>query len=47
MREEYKAIVDAGFLVQIDDPDLPDGWLACRTSQLPNTANMPPCGLTR
>jgi 5-methyltetrahydropteroyltriglutamate--homocysteine methyltransferase len=31
MREEYRAIVDAGFLLQIDDPDLPDGW-AC----LPN-----------
>ena len=28
MRTEYKAIVDAGFLLQIDDPDLPDGW-AC------------------
>ena len=26
MREEYNAIVDAGFLLQIDDPDLPDGW---------------------
>jgi len=26
MREEYKAIVGAGFLLQIDDPDLPDGW---------------------
>ena len=26
MRDEYKAIVDAGFLLQIDDPDLPDGW---------------------
>jgi 5-methyltetrahydropteroyltriglutamate--homocysteine methyltransferase len=26
MREEYCAIVDAGFLLQIDDPDLPDGW---------------------
>jgi 5-methyltetrahydropteroyltriglutamate--homocysteine methyltransferase len=26
MHEEYKAIVDAGFLLQIDDPDLPDGW---------------------
>src|SRR6266849_2749615 len=24
--EEYRAIVDAGFLLQIDDPDLPDGW---------------------
>ena len=26
MHEEYKAIVDAGFLLQIDDPDLADGW---------------------
>jgi 5-methyltetrahydropteroyltriglutamate--homocysteine methyltransferase len=26
MREEYRAIVDAGFLLQIDDPDLADGW---------------------
>jgi 5-methyltetrahydropteroyltriglutamate--homocysteine methyltransferase len=23
---EYKAITDAGVLLQIDDPDLPDGW---------------------
>jgi len=26
MREEYTRIVGAGFLLQIDDPDLPDGW---------------------
>jgi 5-methyltetrahydropteroyltriglutamate--homocysteine methyltransferase len=26
MHEEYKAITDAGLLLQIDDPDLPDGW---------------------
>ena len=26
LRDEYQAIVDAGFLLQIDDPDLPDGW---------------------
>jgi 5-methyltetrahydropteroyltriglutamate--homocysteine methyltransferase len=26
MREEYTAIHDAGFLLQIDDPDLPDAW---------------------
>ena len=26
MREEYKAIIDAGLILQIDDPDLPDGW---------------------
>ena len=28
MREEYEGIVNAGFLLQIDDPDLPDGWQA-------------------
>ncbi len=26
MHEEYQGIVDAGFQLQIDDPDLPDGW---------------------
>lgn len=26
MGEEYKAIVDGGFLLQIDNPDLPDAW---------------------
>jgi len=26
MRDEYEAIVAAGFLLQIDDPDLADGW---------------------
>jgi 5-methyltetrahydropteroyltriglutamate--homocysteine methyltransferase len=26
MREEYQAIVDGGFILQIDDPDLADGW---------------------
>jgi 5-methyltetrahydropteroyltriglutamate--homocysteine methyltransferase len=26
MREEYLAIYQAGFLLQIDDPDLPDAW---------------------
>jgi 5-methyltetrahydropteroyltriglutamate--homocysteine methyltransferase len=26
MREEYKAITDAGFIVQLDDPGLPDGF---------------------
>jgi 5-methyltetrahydropteroyltriglutamate--homocysteine methyltransferase len=26
MREEYQAIVAAGFLLQIDDPDLADAW---------------------
>jgi len=26
MHAEYKGITDAGFQLQIDDPDLPDGW---------------------
>jgi 5-methyltetrahydropteroyltriglutamate--homocysteine methyltransferase len=26
MHEEYRAIVDAGFVLQIDDPDLADAW---------------------
>ena len=26
MHEEYKAIADAGFILQIDDPDLADAW---------------------
>ena len=26
MRVEYLAIIEAGFMLQIDDPDLPDGW---------------------
>jgi 5-methyltetrahydropteroyltriglutamate--homocysteine methyltransferase len=26
MREEYKAIVDAGLILQIDDPSLPSNW---------------------
>lgn len=26
MRTEYKAITDAGVILQIDDPDLPDAW---------------------
>jgi 5-methyltetrahydropteroyltriglutamate--homocysteine methyltransferase len=26
LHEEYEAIVDAGFVLQVDDPDLPDGF---------------------
>jgi 5-methyltetrahydropteroyltriglutamate--homocysteine methyltransferase len=26
MQEEYKAIVEAGFVLQIDDPGLPNTW---------------------
>ena len=36
MHEEYQAIVDAGFLLQIDDPDLPDGWNCLPNITLPD-----------
>jgi len=36
MRTEYQAIVDAGFLLQIDDPDLPDGWNCLPDISLPD-----------
>jgi 5-methyltetrahydropteroyltriglutamate--homocysteine methyltransferase len=36
MNEEYRAIVDAGFLLQIDDPDLPDGWNCIPDIALPD-----------
>jgi 5-methyltetrahydropteroyltriglutamate--homocysteine methyltransferase len=36
MNEEYRAIVDAGFLLQIDDPDLPDGWNCLPDITLPD-----------
>jgi 5-methyltetrahydropteroyltriglutamate--homocysteine methyltransferase len=26
MHEEYRTIVDSGVMLQLDDPDLPDGW---------------------
>jgi 5-methyltetrahydropteroyltriglutamate--homocysteine methyltransferase len=26
MHEEYKLIADSGIMLQVDDPDLPDGW---------------------
>jgi 5-methyltetrahydropteroyltriglutamate--homocysteine methyltransferase len=26
MHQEYKAIADSGFILQVDDPDLPDAW---------------------
>jgi 5-methyltetrahydropteroyltriglutamate--homocysteine methyltransferase len=26
MHEEYRAVTDAGIMLQVDDPDLPDGW---------------------
>ncbi len=39
MHEEYQAIVDAGFLLQIDDPDLPDGWNCLPSITLPEYRN--------
>jgi 5-methyltetrahydropteroyltriglutamate--homocysteine methyltransferase len=39
MHEEYQAIVDAGFLLQIDDPDLPDGWNCLPKITLPEYRN--------
>ena len=36
IHEEYQAIVDAGFLLQIDDPDLPDGWNCLPDITLPD-----------
>jgi 5-methyltetrahydropteroyltriglutamate--homocysteine methyltransferase len=35
MHEEYKAIADAGLLLQIDDPDLPDAWQIYPGMELP------------
>jgi hypothetical protein len=43
MHEEYQAIVDAGFLLQIDDPDLLMAGTAYLTSPYRNTANTPRC----
>ncbi|MBV8120258.1 MAG: cobalamin-independent methionine synthase II family protein, partial [Alphaproteobacteria bacterium] len=39
MHEEYQAIVDAGLLLQIDDPDLPDGWNCLPRITLPEYRN--------
>ena len=39
MHEEYKAIVEAGFLLQIDDPDLPDGWQFMSRMTVPEYRN--------
>src|SRR5437773_7533275 len=39
MNVEYRAIVDAGFLLQIDDPDLPDGWNCLPDITLPDYRN--------
>jgi hypothetical protein len=43
LREEYRAVVAAGFVLQIDDPGSPDWWDIQR-SRL--TANSPGCAST-
>ncbi len=48
MREEYKAIVDAGFLLQIDDPRLVTYYItAARRSASPSAANGRSCASRR
>jgi 5-methyltetrahydropteroyltriglutamate--homocysteine methyltransferase len=41
MREEYLAIINAGFMLQIDDPDLADGWQMYPDMSLPIIADTP------
>ena len=44
IREEYQAIVDAGFILQIDDPalvDLYDWWFSLQRTTSPAFANGP------
>ncbi len=46
LREEYKAIIDAGFVLQLDDPGLPSAWdfTATETTRSPDyqkTAMLP------
>jgi 5-methyltetrahydropteroyltriglutamate--homocysteine methyltransferase len=36
LHDEYKAITDAGLSIQIDDPDLPDGWQMFPTMSVEN-----------
>jgi 5-methyltetrahydropteroyltriglutamate--homocysteine methyltransferase len=36
MHEEYKAITDAGLILQIDDPDLPDGYQMYPSMDVPD-----------
>ena len=39
MREEYRAIVDAGFLLQIDDPRLVTSWDRASTTWSSRTSS--------
>ncbi len=46
LREEYRAIIAAGFILQIDDPDLADGWQVHPTSPTRSTSATPRSGCT-
>ena len=47
MREEYQAIVDAGFILQIDDPDLGDGWQMFPAMSVADYHKSPKCASMR
>ncbi len=47
MAHEYKLIVDAGFLLQIDDPDLADGWQMYPDMTVADYRKYAPCGSRR
>jgi 5-methyltetrahydropteroyltriglutamate--homocysteine methyltransferase len=36
LHEEYRTITDAGLILQVDDPDLPDGWQMFPDMTVPN-----------
>ena len=47
MREEYKAIVDAGFVLQVDDPRLITHWNRVPDLLCSKTENSSSCASTR
>ena len=47
MREEYKAIVDAGFVLQVDDPRLIRTGTACPSCLCRQTGNSWSCASRR
>ena len=47
LRVEYRAIVDAGFLLQLDDPGLPDAWDMLDPHPTVAEYNATPCSASR
>ena len=47
MRQEYQAIVESGFVLQIDDPDLADGWQVHPAMSLAEFRKAPRCAPRR